>query len=103
MTVAFDERQSEYAFEQLDELEHAYAITTHKAQGSEYEGVIIPVFAAPSRLLTRNLFYTAITRARRQLTLIGREEIIARMVSNYQTYRRYGALKTRLRREIDAL
>ena len=97
LVVRFDEREAEYPFEQLGELEHAYAITAHKSQGSEYEAVIIPVYAAPERLLSRNLLYTAVTRAKRLLVLVGREEMVQQMIATPNRNRRYCGLKTRVR------
>ena len=97
LTVRFDEREAEYPFEQLGELEHAYAVTAHKSQGSEYEAVIIPVYAAPERLLSRNLLYTAVTRAKRLLVLVGREEMVRQMIDTPNRNRRYCGLKTRVR------
>jgi exodeoxyribonuclease V alpha subunit len=80
----------------LDELEHAYAITVHKSQGCEYPIVIIPLYSAPSMLLTKNLFYTAVTRAQKMVVLVGRAEIAKTMVSNTHTNMRYTCLKQRL-------
>ena len=97
LTVRFDDREAEYPFEQLGELEHAYAVTAHKSQGSEYEAVIIPVYAAPERLLSRNLLYTAVTRAKRLLVLVGREEMVRQMIDTPNRNRRYCGLKTRVR------
>ena len=76
--VAFDDRHAVYDFTALDELEPAYAVTVHKSQGSEYPVIIIPLYAAPPMLLTRNLLYTAVTRAQKMVILVGREEIAAR-------------------------
>ena len=97
LVVRFDDREAEYPFEQLGELEHAYAVTAHKSQGSEYEAVIIPVYAAPERLLSRNLLYTAVTRAKRLLVLVGREEMVRQMIDTPNRNRRYCGLKTRVR------
>ena len=97
LVVRFDDREAEYPFEQLGELEHAYAVTAHKSQGSEYEAVIIPVYAAPERLLSRNLLYTAVTRAKRLLVLVGREEMVQQMIATPNRNRRYCGLKTRVR------
>lgn len=97
LTVRFDDREAEYPFDQLGELEHAYAVTAHKSQGSEYEAVIIPVYAAPERLLSRNLLYTAVTRAKRLLVLVGREEMVAQMVATPNRNKRYCGLKSRVR------
>ncbi|MBQ9151286.1 MAG: ATP-dependent RecD-like DNA helicase, partial [Clostridia bacterium] len=91
MTIRFDDREAVYNAEMLDELEHAWAITVHKSQGSEYPYVIIPMYAAPPMLLTRNLLYTAITRAKRMVILVGREDIVGVMVrNNHQTMRYTG-------------
>lgn len=97
LTVRFDDREAEYPFEQLGELEHAYAVTAHKSQGSEFDAVIIPVYAAPERLLSRNLLYTAVTRAKRLLVLVGREEMVQQMIATPNRNRRYCGLKTRVR------
>ena len=77
----------------LDELEHAYAITVHKSQGSEYPYVIIPVYNCGDRLLTRNLLYTAVTRAQTMVILVGKAELIHRMVQNNRQAKRYTGLK----------
>lgn len=92
MEIEFDERHVVYDFTLLDEIEHAYAVTVHKSQGSEYPTVIIPAFGAPAMLLTRNLLYTAVTRAQRMVIIVGREDIIASMVSNNRTAMRYTGL-----------
>lgn len=97
-TVEFEDgRFAEYSFKQLDELELAYAITIHKAQGSEYPAVVIPVFPGPKMLLNRNLLYTAVTRARRCVTLVGNEETFAEMIRNEKQQNRYSSLDRRLR------
>ncbi len=82
MIVNFDERITTYDFTMLDELEHAYAVTVHKSQGSEYPVVILPIFRCPPMLRTRNLLYTAVTRAARMAILVGRRDILAEMVDN---------------------
>lgn len=82
LTVQFDDRTAEYDFSQSDELEHAFAVTVHKSQGSEYPVVILPLYDAPNALLTRNMLYTAVTRARKMVIVTGREEMLARMVQN---------------------
>lgn len=82
MIVNFDDRETSYEFSMLDELEHAYAVTVHKSQGSEYPVVILPVFNCPPMLRTRNLLYTAVTRAARMAILVGRRDILAEMVDN---------------------
>ena len=84
----------------LGELDLAYAVTVHKAQGSEFDAVVLALSAGlPKKLLTRNILYTAITRAKRLLVLVGSTETIAYMVENNQKGRRYSALKARLRLE----
>ena len=97
MEISFDERVVSYDLTLLDDLEHAYAITVHKSQGSEYGVVIIPMCSAASMLLTRNLLYTAVTRAQRMAVLVGREEIMERMVDNNCQSMRYTGLAERLK------
>lgn len=92
LTVDFDGRIATYDFTQLEELDHAYAVTVHKAQGSEYPTVIIPLFDYTPRLLTRNLLYTAITRAQQMVILVGRADIVAGMVDNNRQTKRYTGL-----------
>ena len=94
--IRFDDRVALYDFSMLDELEHAWAITVHKSQGSEYPFVIIPMYSAPAMLLSRNLFYTAITRAQRMVILVGREDIVETMVRNNRQSMRYTGLSFRL-------
>ena len=93
MRINFDGRISKYEFDMLEELEHAYAITVHKSQGSEYPVVIMPICAAPPILQTRNLLYTAITRAQSMVILVGDRNIIYRMVDNDRHSERYTGLK----------
>lgn len=101
VTVEFEEgKQVEYSFKQLEELELAYAITIHKSQGSEYPAVVIPVWSGPRMLMTRNLIYTAVTRARSCVCLVGVPEVFQQMVDNAQEQKRYSGLKTRIE-EID--
>ncbi|MCC8061302.1 MAG: ATP-dependent RecD-like DNA helicase [Clostridiales bacterium] len=98
LTVEFDEgRMVDYAFNQLEELELAYAITIHKSQGSEYPAVVIPVYPGPRLLMTRNLIYTAVTRARQCVCLVGQPEVFQAMVENETEQRRYTGLCDRLR------
>ena len=97
MVIAFDDREATYTGEMLDELEHAWAVTVHKSQGSEYPFVIIPMYGAPLPLLTRNLLYTAVTRARRMVILVGREDIVRTMVENNRQSMRYTGLLYRLK------
>ncbi len=101
VTVRYDdERTVEYDYQQLEELELAYCLSVHKSQGSEFPCVVMPVVGGPPRLLTRNLFYTALTRARKLVVLVGREECIAQMVRNNHIARRYTALQLRLAEEM---
>jgi exodeoxyribonuclease V alpha subunit len=98
MVVSFDDKEAAYTGEMLDELEHAWAVTVHKSQGSEYPFVIVPMYNAPPLLLIRNLLYTAVTRARRMVILVGREDVIRTMVDNNRQTLRYTGLAARLRR-----
>ena len=98
LTVRFDDaREVEYAFGDAEELELAYAITIHKSQGSEYPAVIIPVWQGPRMLLTRNLIYTAVTRARKCVAMVGIPESFFDMVGNTAELRRYTGLAERVR------
>ncbi len=99
ITVSFDGRLVEYPPEMLGELEPAYAVTVHKAQGSEYRAVILALSDVPPSLLGRGVLYTAITRARELFILVGSGELMAQMVANDRQTRRYSALRTRLLRE----
>ena len=100
MTVEFDEgRKVEYSFKLLDELELAYAITIHKSQGSEYPAVVIPLLNGPSMLMNRNLLYTAVTRARKCVTLVGNEATFFQMVRNTSQQKRYSGLCDRLKEQ----
>ena len=93
LTVEFDEgRMVSYPFKQLDELELAYAITVHKSQGSEYPAVVIPLLTGPRPLMNRNLLYTAVTRARSCVTLVGSAEVFQMMVENETEQKRYTGL-----------
>lgn len=100
MTIEFDEgRMVEYPYKLLDELELAYAITIHKSQGSEYPAVVIPLLSGPSMLMNRNLLYTAVTRARKCVTLVGNETTFYEMVRNTSQQKRYSGLRVRLQEE----
>jgi len=100
MTVEFDEgRMVEYSFKLLDELELAYAITIHKSQGSEYPAVVIPLLSGPSMLMNRNLLYTAVTRARKCVTLVGNDVTFHEMIGNTSQQKRYSGLCNRLKEE----
>ena len=98
LTVCFDDdRLVTYQKQQLDALELAYCLTVHKSQGSEFPVVVMPVVGGPPMLMARNLLYTALTRARRLVVLVGREEVIAQMVRNDHVARRYTTLCDRLK------
>ena len=101
ITVVFDDREAEYEFTQLNELEPAYAMTVHKSQGSEYRAVVLAAWNGSPYLLSRSILYTAITRAVELLIIVGREETIATMVQNAKTGRRYTGLKLRLQGKTD--
>lgn len=100
-TVEFEDgRQAEYSFKQLEELELAYAVTIHKSQGSEYPAVILPILSGPRMLMNRNLLYTAVTRARKCVTVVGSETTFAEMIRNKKQQQRYSSLDRRIR-ELD--
>ena len=96
VTIIFDDREADYDFTQLNELEPAYAMTVHKSQGSEYRAVILAAWSGSPYLLSRSVLYTAITRARELLIIVGREEVVAAMTENAKRNRRYSGLKLRL-------
>lgn len=97
MTVEFDEhRRVAYPFEQLDELELAYAVTIHKAQGSEYPAVILPLLSGPRLLFCRNLLYTGVTRAKSCVTILGRRQTVSEMIANVHQNKRYTGLRKRI-------
>ncbi len=100
--VLFDDRQAEYDFTQLNELEPAYAMTVHKSQGSEYRAVILAAWSGSSYLLSRSVLYTAITRARELLIIVGRAETVDTMRRNAKGGRRYTGMKLRLQGKADA-
>ena len=97
LTVDFDGRTATYDFEALSDLEHAWALTVHKAQGSEYRAVVLALSDSSRRLLTRTVLYTAVTRARELLIMVGNENIAFRMIDNIAPSRRYNALRIRIR------
>lgn len=98
VSVEFDEgRTVEYSFKQLEELELSYAITIHKSQGSEYPAALIPIYSGPRMLMTRNLIYTAVTRARHCVCLVGVPDMFQYMVDNAMEQKRYSGLKYRLK------
>ncbi|MDR1496779.1 MAG: AAA family ATPase [Clostridiales Family XIII bacterium] len=95
VTVAYDEtKYVSYAADGLMELEHAYAITVHKSQGSEFPAVVVPVYAAAPMLMTRNLLYTAVTRGKRSVTLVGSTDRLRQMIDNDKGLTRYSGLKS---------
>ena len=91
-----DGRFAEYSFKQLEELELAYAITIHKSQGSEYPAVVMPILSGPRMLLNRNLLYTAVTRARKCVTIVGSEETFREMIRNEEQQKRFSTLDVRI-------
>jgi exodeoxyribonuclease V alpha subunit len=99
VTVDFDGHLAQYGTDLLHQLEPAYAITVHKSQGSEYRAVILSVGSAAPLLLTRGVLYTAITRARELLILVGDETVVARMAENDRPTRRYSGLRARMARK----
>lgn len=96
LTVRFDDRFVEYAFKDCESLELAYAITIHKSQGSEYPAVIVPMYQGPSMLMNRNLLYTAVTRAKSCVCLVGNPPIFDQMLHNASEAKRYSSLSERL-------
>jgi exodeoxyribonuclease V alpha subunit len=97
MSIEFDEgRFVDYSFKQLEELELAYAITIHKSQGSEYPAVVIPLLQGPRMLMNRNLLYTAVTRAKQCVTIVGNAATVNAMIDNTDEMKRYSGLWCRL-------
>ena len=96
VTVNFEGRLVVYDFLELDELVHAFAVSVHKAQGSEFPAVVIPVLTSHYMLLQRNLLYTAVTRARRLVVLVGQPKAIAMAVNNSKVSERFTGLRERL-------
>lgn len=99
--VRFDEISAPYSFEAADQLEHAYAITIHKSQGSEFEAVVMPLMGQHQKLHYRNLLYTGVTRARRLLVMTGEKDTVARMVKNHRRTLRYTNLTAMLKEEAE--
>ncbi len=99
LTVSFDGRLAVYTFDLLLELEHAWAMTVHKAQGSEYRAVILALCATSQMLMSRDILYTAVTRAKELLILVGDDQIAYQMIDNVRQSRRYNALRIRIRRD----
>lgn len=103
LTVKFeDERYVQYEFSQIDELELAYAITVHKSQGSEYPAVVIPMFQGPRMLMNRNILYTAVTRARKCVCMVGEEDIFHQMAANVNEQKRYSSLDKRIKEVMES-
>lgn len=98
--IDFDEKLAAYGFEQLGELDHAFAMTVHKSQGSEYRAVVLAAGRAPARLLSRDLLYTAVTRAREMLVVVGDPAVVDAMIDNGRKTRRYTGLRARLTGEV---
>ncbi|MBD5087324.1 MAG: ATP-dependent RecD-like DNA helicase [Clostridiales bacterium] len=97
LTVEYEEgKMTEYGFQALDELEHAYAITIHKSQGSEYPAVVMPILTGPRMLFNRNLLYTAVTRAKKCVTIVGSNDMVQQMIANVNEQKRCSSLHTRL-------
>lgn len=98
LRVEYDEhRIVEYSISELDEIELAYAVTIHKSQGSEYPAVLLPIMSGPKLLLNRNLLYTAVTRAKKCVTILGSRETIGEMIQNEKQHRRYTSLCDRIK------
>lgn len=96
IVVRFDDRNAFYTFDDAEQLELAYAVTVHKSQGSEFDCVILPVLDTPPQLKYRNLLYTAVTRAKKLLVLVGSADVVNEMVHNNKRTRRYTGLKAML-------
>jgi exodeoxyribonuclease V alpha subunit len=104
LIVEFDEgRRVTYPFTQLDELELAYAITIHKSQGSEYPAVVIPVLTGPRMLMNRNLLYTAVTRAKSCVMMLGSREAVSGMIRNEEQLARFTGLSDQIKETFDSL
>lgn len=98
VTVDFDGRRAAYSFGLLGEIEHAWAITVHKSQGSEYRAVILTLNPGSQMLMTRDVLYTAVTRAKELIILVGDDQTAHQMIDNYRQTKRYSALRTRIRK-----
>ena len=97
LKVLFDDgRMAVYTFANLDELEHAFAVTIHKSQGSEYPAVVVPLLTGTKKLLNRNLLYTAITRAKRMVVIVGNIALVNQMIDNMEEQKRYTTLADRI-------
>ena len=101
--IHFDDgREAVYTYNMLDEVEHAFAITIHKSQGSEYPAVIIPLLAGPEKLFNRNLLYTAVTRAKQMVVIVGNINLVNRMIDNISEQRRFTTFAKRIK-EMDEI
>jgi len=100
MRIRFDDRFADFGPESLDELELAYAVTVHKSQGSEFRAVILPLFSGAPQLFYRNLLYTAVTRAKELVIILGRADAVSRMVQNDRKTKRYTGMCDFLKTEI---
>ncbi|MDE6133193.1 MAG: ATP-dependent RecD-like DNA helicase, partial [Oscillospiraceae bacterium] len=98
--IDFDGRVAEYTYEMLDQLELAYAISVHKSQGSEFNAVVIPLLGGFDKLYYRNLLYTAVTRAKKILVIVGSMRVVEQMVANNRRSLRYSCLKDMLEKEL---
>ena len=97
LRIEFDDRRFvDYPFAALEDLELSYAITVHKSQGSEYPAVVLPLFGGPEMLMSRNLLYTGVTRARKCVCIVGRFDTFARMIKNARVTRRYSGLREKI-------
>ena len=92
-----DDKEVRYPYNLLDELELSYAITIHKSQGSEYPAVVLPLFSGPRVLMNRNLLYTAVTRAKQCVVIVGNGHLVETMIQNNDEQKRYSTLDVRLR------
>lgn len=96
LTVLYDDRLAAYGFDMLSELEHAFAMTVHKSQGSEYRAVVLLALDGPPQLMSRSVLYTAVTRARELLIIVGSDTTVYNMIANHKVTRRYSGLRARL-------
>ena len=103
MEIDFDDRRCSYTLDMASELELAYAVTVHKSQGSEYSAVVLPIYGGYDKLYFRNLLYTAVTRARKLLILVGSESRVYQMVDNNRKMLRYTGLRYFLQAETGKL
>ena len=101
-TILFDDgRTAVYNYTDLDELEHAFAVTIHKSQGSEYPAIVLPILGGTRKLLNRNLLYTAVTRAKQMVVIVGNLNLINQMIDNTEEQKRYTSLALRLQEMLE--